>query len=137
MITFNKSDYDTILEYAKKNLPEEACGLIGGTIEDGDKHVKKVYLLTNIDHSNEHFSMDPKEQLAAVKDMRANGLVPFSACCALSSRRAAASTSTLCSLSFAAARAASALVFASCALASSSSTIFWRLSSTSCTGLTP
>ena len=77
MITFNKSDYDTILKYAKKNLPEEACGLIGGTIEDGDKHVKKVYLLTNIDHSNEHFSMDPKEQLAAVKDMRANGLVPL------------------------------------------------------------
>ena len=74
MITFNKSDFDTILEYAKKNLPEEACGLIGGTIENGDKHIKKIYLLTNIDHSNEHFSMDPKEQLAAVKDMRANGL---------------------------------------------------------------
>ena len=52
MITFNKSDFDTILEYAKKNLPEEACGLIGGTIENGDKHIKKIYLLTNIDHSN-------------------------------------------------------------------------------------
>ena len=77
MITFNKSDFDTILEYAKSNLPEEACGLIGGTIENGDKHIKKIYLLTNIDHSNEHFSMDPKEQLAAVKDMRANGLVPL------------------------------------------------------------
>ena len=45
MITFNKSDFDTILEYAKKNLPEEACGLIGGTIENGDKHIKKIYLL--------------------------------------------------------------------------------------------
>ena len=66
MITFNKSDFDTILEYAKKNLPEEACGLIGGTIENGDKHIKKIY-----------FSMDPKEQLAAVKDMRAIGLVPL------------------------------------------------------------
>ena len=55
MITFNKSDFDTILEYAKKNLPEEACGLIGGTTENGDKHIKKIYLLTNIDHSNEHF----------------------------------------------------------------------------------
>ena len=74
MITFNKNDYDKILEYAKVNLPEEACGLIGGTIEDGNKYIKKVYLLTNIDHSNEHFSMDPKEQLAAVKDMRAEGL---------------------------------------------------------------
>ena len=77
MITFNKSDFDTILEYAKNNLPEEACGLIGGTIENGDKHIKKIYLLTNIDHSNEHFSLDPKEQLAAVKDMRANGLKPL------------------------------------------------------------
>jgi len=77
VITFNKNDYDKILEYAKVNLPEEACGLIGGTIEDGNKYIKKVYLLTNIDHSNEHFSMDPKEQLAAVKDMRAEGLVPL------------------------------------------------------------
>ena len=28
-------------------------------------------------HSNEHFSLDPKEQLAAIKDMRAEGLVPL------------------------------------------------------------
>ena len=35
--------------------------------------IKKVYLLTNIDASREHFSMDPKEQLQAVKDLRANG----------------------------------------------------------------
>lgn len=52
---------------------DEACGLIGGTKDGDEKHIKKVYLLTNIDESNEHFSMDPKEQLAAVKDMRANG----------------------------------------------------------------
>lgn len=36
-----------------------------------------MYFLTNTDHSNEHFSLDPKEQLAAIKDMRANGLVPL------------------------------------------------------------
>ena len=54
-------------------MPNKACGLIGGTKDGGEKHIKKVYLLTNIDESNEHFSMDPKEQLAAVKDMRANG----------------------------------------------------------------
>ena len=40
---------------------------------DDKKYIRKVYLLTNIDASNEHFSMDPREQLAAVKDMRANG----------------------------------------------------------------
>ena len=54
-------------------MPNESCGLIGGVVEDGKRYIKKVYLLTNIDASNEHFSMDPKEQLAAVKDMRANG----------------------------------------------------------------
>ena len=77
MITMSKNDYEIILKHARENLPEEACGLIAGT-KDGDvKEIKKVYLLTNVDHTNEHFSMDPKEQLAAVKDMRANGLVPL------------------------------------------------------------
>lgn len=73
MLTLKQSDYDKIVAHAKANLPEEACGLIAGT-KDGDvKEIKKVYLLTNVDHTNEHFSMDPKEQLAAVKDMRAMG----------------------------------------------------------------
>ena len=74
MIYLKKSDYDKIVEHAKKNLPEEACGLLGGTKNGDEKTIEKVSLLTNIDHTNEHFSMDPKEQLAAVKDMRANGL---------------------------------------------------------------
>lgn len=77
MIKLSKSDYEKILAHAESELPNEACGLIGGVIENGDKLIKKVYLLTNTDHSNEHFSMDPKEQLAAIKDMRAEGLVPL------------------------------------------------------------
>lgn len=77
MISMNKSDYELILEHAKSVVPEEACGLIAGSIEDGNKIIKKVYILTNIDYSNEHFTLDPKEQLAAVKDMRANGLTPL------------------------------------------------------------
>ena len=77
MISMKKSDYETILAHARKHVPEEACGLIAGKIEDGNKTIEKVYLLTNIDHSNEHFSLDPKEQLAAVKDMRANGYAPL------------------------------------------------------------
>lgn len=77
MIKLSKSDYEKILAHAESELPNEACGLIGGVFEDGVKVIKKVYLLTNTDHSNEHFSMDPKEQLSAIKDMRANGLVPL------------------------------------------------------------
>lgn len=78
MIKLSKSDYEKILKYAESELPDEACGLIGGAITDsGDKIIKKVYLLTNTDHSNEHFSMDPKEQFESIKDMRANGFVPL------------------------------------------------------------
>lgn len=77
MIKLSKSDFEKILAHAESELPNEACSLIGGVIEDGVKIIKKVYLLTNIDHSNEHFSLDPKEQLAAVKDMRAQGISPL------------------------------------------------------------
>lgn len=74
MLYLKKEDYEKVLAHCKEGLPNEACGLIGGTIEGDKRSIQKVYLLTNIDQSNEHFSMDPKEQLAAVKDMRANGL---------------------------------------------------------------
>ena len=77
MIQLSKADYEKIIVHAKEHLPEEACGLIAGTKEGDVKKIEKVYLLTNIDHTNEHFSMDPKEQLAAVKDMRANGYTPL------------------------------------------------------------
>ena len=68
-----KSDYNTILEHCTAGLPNESCGLLAGTEEDEEITVTKVYLLTNVDASREHFSMDPKEQLAAVKDARAKG----------------------------------------------------------------
>ena len=70
MIKLSKADYNKIVAHAESELPNEACGLIAGVIDGENKEIKKVYLLTNIDHSNEHFSLDPKEQLAAVRDMR-------------------------------------------------------------------
>ena len=74
MIKLKESDYESILAYAKKNLPEEACGLLGGRKQGEDFEITDVYLLTNLDHSNEHFTMDPKEQLQAIKDMRAKNI---------------------------------------------------------------
>lgn len=75
MLFLQKSDYEKMLAHCEEGLPNEACGLIAGTKEGENKYIKKVYLLTNIDASNEHFSMDPKEQFAAIKDIRANGYV--------------------------------------------------------------
>ncbi|MBP5528668.1 MAG: M67 family metallopeptidase [Lachnospiraceae bacterium] len=77
-IEIKKSDYDKIYEHALKERPDEACGLIAGEDnDDGTRVIKKVYLLTNIDHTNEHFSIDPKEHLSAIKDMRAEDLKPL------------------------------------------------------------
>jgi proteasome lid subunit RPN8/RPN11 len=78
IITLGPADAQRILQHARANFPEEACGLIAGTEEeDGSRSIKKVYLLTNTDHSREHFSLDPMEHLQAVKDMRKNGYVPL------------------------------------------------------------
>ena len=74
VLNLKKSDYDKMLKHCKDGLPNESCGLLAGTVEGEVKTVTKIYLLTNIDASNEHFSMDPKEQFAALKDARANGV---------------------------------------------------------------
>lgn len=77
-ITIRREDLNKIIAHAMKERPDEACGLIAGADkEDGIREIRKVYLLTNTDHTNEHFSIDPKEQLQAIKDMRANGLKPL------------------------------------------------------------
>ena len=68
---------DEIARYATGHLPEEACGLIAGSEDENGRLIEKVYCLTNVNHSEDHFTLDPKEQLAAVKDMRANGLMPL------------------------------------------------------------
>ena len=73
MISLSKSQFDEIVTHAKSCLPDEACGLLGGVVEGDRKTVKKVYFLTNTDHSPDHFSMTPEEQFGAVKDIRANG----------------------------------------------------------------
>ena len=73
-----KSDFEKMYEHALKDRPDEACGLIAGIDrEDGVREIKKVYLLENIDHTNEHFTISPKDQLTSIKDMRANGLTPL------------------------------------------------------------
>ena len=66
-------DYEAIVAHARSGLLNEACGLVAGTVEGDIKTIEKVYFLTNVDQSPEHFSLDPREQLAAVKDMRGLG----------------------------------------------------------------
>ena len=77
-ITITKEDFDRLVEHARSVSPKEACGLVAGEeTTDGTREIKRVWLLTNIDHDEEHFSIDPREQLAAVKEMRSLGLTPL------------------------------------------------------------
>jgi len=76
-IKIKKEDYESIIVYARERLPEEACGLIAGTVDGDIKNIEKVYFLNNMDHSREHFTLEPKEQLAAIKDMRSFGYIPL------------------------------------------------------------
>lgn len=59
-----------MIQHAREYSPVEACGLLAGT----DGTIQKSYRLTNMDASREHFSLDPKEHFAAVKDARSLGL---------------------------------------------------------------
>lgn len=77
MIYLKKSDYEAIVAHARVGLPNEACGLIAGREEQGNRYIEQVYLLENEDHSPEHFTMSPQAQLSAIKDMRAKGLRPL------------------------------------------------------------
>ena len=66
-----------MIEAGKKVFPEEMCGLLGGEEKEGVRIVKEIYVLENQDHSREHFTMKPEDQLKAIKDMRKKGLVPL------------------------------------------------------------
>jgi len=70
MIRIPKSIHDDMIAHAGEGFPLEVCGILGGTGEA----VSEIYRMTNTDASNEHFMMDPKEQFAVVKDLRAKGL---------------------------------------------------------------
>jgi proteasome lid subunit RPN8/RPN11 len=70
MIKIQEEVYTEIVNHAQKESPIEACGYLAGKNDIITKH----YKLTNIDNSPEHYSFDPKEQFATVKDARNLGL---------------------------------------------------------------
>lgn len=70
MIRIPQTIQDDLIAHAKEGFPLEVCGILAGS----DESVTAIYRMTNTDASNEHFMMDPKEQFAVVKDLRAKGL---------------------------------------------------------------
>lgn len=70
-VIITESTYQSILAQARQDAPVESCGyLLGPDKETATEN----YPMTNIDHSEEHFSFDPKEQFAVLKYARQHGL---------------------------------------------------------------
>ena len=67
MIRIPLSIYDSLIAHARKGFPLEVCGILGGL----EEAVTQVFPMTTAAASNEHFMMDPKEQFAVVKELRA------------------------------------------------------------------
>lgn len=70
MLKIPQQIIDDLFNHAKNGLPEEVCGYLAGL----DKKVTRQFKLTNVDHSNEHFSFDPAEQFQVVREVRKLGL---------------------------------------------------------------
>ena len=70
MIRIPQAIHDDMIAHAREGFPLEVCGILGGEGES----VSAIYRMTNTDASNEHFMMEPREQFAVIKDLRAKGL---------------------------------------------------------------
>jgi len=55
-----------IIAHARADAPIEACGYLG----QKNGVASRVFRLNNVDGSPEHFTLDPKEQFAALRQMR-------------------------------------------------------------------
>ncbi|MFN2367169.1 MAG: M67 family metallopeptidase [Desulfurivibrionaceae bacterium] len=71
MLKIQRSVIEAITAHARRELPNEACGYLAMENDIVAAH----YELTNIDQAADHFSMEPREQFAAVKEMRRRGQV--------------------------------------------------------------
>lgn len=67
-IKIHQQVIDDMIAHSKELAPVESCGYLSGT----PGQIRRLIRLTNVDNSPEHFSFDPKEQFAALKDARNN-----------------------------------------------------------------
>src|SRR6185369_1456101 len=70
MLTVPQTIIDSMVAHAQRDFPLEACGILGGA----GGVITEQYPMANIDQSNEHFTLEPKEQFAVIKDLRAKGI---------------------------------------------------------------
>ena len=71
MIVIQKSVYDKMIAHAKKEYPNEACGILAAKELGRGTH---FFGMQNVDYSAVSYFMDPKEQLKVFKSLRELGI---------------------------------------------------------------
>lgn len=69
-LQIEKKILNAMLGHGRREEPNEACGYLA--VKDGV--VSHHFELTNIDAAPDHYTMDPKEQFAAIRQIREKGL---------------------------------------------------------------
>jgi len=69
-LSLKQEHIDLMIEHSKKEVPAEACGVLAGL----GNNVAKVFTMTNDEHSNSRYLVNPKEQFAVFKQIREEGL---------------------------------------------------------------
>jgi len=76
LLRINRSQIDQVIAHARSCSPEEACGVLAGTARDGERLVRRVFLMENAEHSSTFYVMDSTEQFQVFDQMRQDGLEP-------------------------------------------------------------
>src|SRR5215217_5365952 len=74
MLTIDQATYDAIVAHAKRDHPDEACGLVAGP--EGSDRAERVVEMVNAAGSPTFYEFDSTELLALYKDMWARDEEP-------------------------------------------------------------
>ena len=74
MLTIDQATHDAIVAHAKRDHPDEACGVVAGP--DGSDRPERFVPMTNAAGSPTFYEFDSLELLALYREMDANDEVP-------------------------------------------------------------
>ncbi len=67
MLTLDRHTYEAIVTHARRDHPDEACGIVAGSV--GSDRPQRFVPMANAERSPTFYRFDPREQLALWREM--------------------------------------------------------------------